>query len=313
MPTKPIEDLLLRELPTDIETTLASLAGAIEETVNFGTQIFKWCVDSGVQGNEHGPIFLSFRHILEMLDSISVLVKKSCFEPSNILLRSIFEAILNIEYLLKDNFAEKAIDFLFMYQHDRLRHNKKMLAYLKSDKYSKLDPLIRKKLPINISEIEKQIQDIEESLSKPASLNSKQELERYRAGNNGRYPLHWFNLRKGPRNISELADRVGKTLHYLILYKEWSRLIHGTGIFYDKFSISKDGRVLFTQFRLPKESGLITSFSISFALETFRIMLDKYAKDKIPISREWYAKEIREVYSKILEIEPIIILDSSSP
>jgi hypothetical protein len=70
---KPVEDFLSRKSEVEVVTFLAAIADSIDETVNFGTHIFQW-FNEAVAGraDEVVPIAVSFKHLLDMLDAISV-------------------------------------------------------------------------------------------------------------------------------------------------------------------------------------------------------------------------------------------------
>jgi len=296
MTTKPIDDLFSKNLPVEVQTVLDKLSGAIEETVNFGTHVFNWCTNSGVHGIEHAPVFLSFRHILELLDSISILVKSSSIEPSFLLLRAVFESSLNIEYLLQGNLKIRGRDFLFWHQQDRL----KLLKRIQNDKRSKLPYTTI--LVSNEKKLEEDIEFLEKVLDHPKFTDSKKEYVQYKN------PSNWFNLHNGPRNIEELADKLGKKDRYIILYKQWSKLVHGIDIFKGKYSKAKDGGTYFTQLRLPQNCEKVTSFSISFALEIYQIMVRNYAKKNIRCLAEWYKHEIKDLYVALSEHDLIKVI-----
>jgi hypothetical protein len=308
MPTNPIEDLIPRNLPSDIERVLASLSALIEETVNFGTHVLNWCSNSAVSGNEHAPLILSFRHILELLDAISVLLKKSCFEPCKLLLRSIFETLLNMEYLLKEDFVQRGKDFLFW---NRIQYRKSLLsmyAFKTEQEKAASDPVLKSKLVSTIEKIKKEIQAVDKSLAHSSCTESRVEFERYKKSMK-REPGYWYSLRNGPPNIAVLAEHLNKKERYLILYKEWAQFSHGINIFQGNISRAKDGGTLFTQIRLPRNNGTIVSLAISFGMESMRLMIRKYVKERRREMDEWYFKEIREGYLWVSENDPIKISD----
>jgi len=102
MPTESIPELLNRDLDKGLAKTLGQFAGLIEETVNFGTHVVGW-VGKATQkrGDEALVITLFFRQALEILDSVSILVKSSSVDPSGaILLRALLETYFSAEYII---------------------------------------------------------------------------------------------------------------------------------------------------------------------------------------------------------------------
>jgi hypothetical protein len=72
--------------------TLGRFADLIQETVNFGTHVLEWELGSAPGGDETAPITLSLRHILELLDSVSINIRNACVDPCKLLLRGALES-----------------------------------------------------------------------------------------------------------------------------------------------------------------------------------------------------------------------------
>lgn len=69
--------------------------GEIENEMTMGTSRIDDFVDT--------VIVLFIRKIMEQLDSINVLYSVSLFEPAQIILRSLIENIVGLEFILKDD------------------------------------------------------------------------------------------------------------------------------------------------------------------------------------------------------------------
>ncbi len=114
MPTEPYEPLLNRDmhknLPKIIKDTVSPL---LQEAVNYATNFYQRCQTSkAAEPDEAYPALASYLHIIQMTDGIEVLVSNVSVEPSNLLLRSSFEARLNLEYMLEKNNKERAVSWI---------------------------------------------------------------------------------------------------------------------------------------------------------------------------------------------------------
>lgn len=302
MPTKAVEDLLPKELPADIDKVLEDLSTIIKEVVSYGTHVLCWCANSGITGNEHAPLLLSFRHVLELLDAISVLIRKSCFEPTKLILRSIFETLLNMEYLLQSDFECRSRDFLYFHALQQKKSLQSILDYKKSQIQYIKNPIILKNLSTTfIKKVEREIGIFEKELDRPYIAESKKEYAAYKKKFRSN-PGYWFSLRGGPHSISDLAEKLNKKERYIILYKEWSQLTHGTGVFQRKFQKAADGGTYFIQLRLPSDNDIIPSLSISFGLDAIRLLIGKYLPHKFSDMTRWYDAEIRSKYLALSEM-----------
>ncbi|MEQ5791617.1 hypothetical protein J4E06_11180 [Muricauda sp. NFXS6] len=88
-----VEDLLPRELNPELSKELERLSNKIDNAVDFGTNLIKWDVDKKLNGDENIPPLLFLRKILDLADSISVLVRNSCIDSCKPLIRSMIECV----------------------------------------------------------------------------------------------------------------------------------------------------------------------------------------------------------------------------
>ncbi|MEW5817699.1 MAG: DUF5677 domain-containing protein [Spirochaetota bacterium] len=310
MPTIPIEEMMPREMDPKLKEILGKFSEFLDEIVNFGTHAFKWCLDSVKKGDEHVPIFQSFRHIFDLLDSISVLIRKSCAEPCKVLLRGMFESVLSIEYLLQKNTAQRGKDFLIWNRHHRLRmlrrHDpddnlyKEFLACLKKDK-----SLSGIKFP-GFPDIKSRMDSYSRLFSNPFYAESEKEYQGIKKKTK-RAPKWWFNMHGGPGDVQELADRLGRSAQYELLYRGLSDFSHGMDIIEGKFEIEEPGLVAISQLRLPNNAQFMTFMAATFGLTAIRLFINHYAADKTSHLRDWYIREIQERYlslggQKIIEV-----------
>jgi len=318
MPTKPDENFIPRNIDdSGIQEILNQYSQALEEVVNFASIVAIWSADKCHGGEELAPLFLSYRHVIELVDSISVLVKDSCIEPSKILLRSIFESILLMRYIFEKNSKIRGMDFMTCHWHEKIKFyrkykpddsmHKELIAKQKKDKILKDWPIISNPEAADAVEMIKNI------LTKPEFEESEKEYQRFkrteRKKPNGtpRRRLNWYSMHSGPANIQTLADYLGIPLQYDYLYRKWSGLAHGFDIIEDKVNIIDEDKVLSSQIRLPKDAFFVTQMTMSFGLEVIRHFIDNFAPEKTKKAKGWYAKEIVPLRKTVLRKERIIV------
>ena len=284
MPTAPLEEFIPRSIRPDVKALLDHLSGLIDEVVNYGSYVAKWCIEKKTRGDENAVASLMYRNILELIDSISVLVRNSCTEPCKIILRSLFESFLNFNYLLEKDFNLRGMDFLVCYRHDEInflrRFDPKDPEYNKYQEKKSKDIIIKdlpKKPDPNVSERQESLRKIFEH---PSYKESSAEYEKYRASHKGNPPRNGIACGADPNNVYELADRLGFSAQYEILYRSWSGLVHGTDIVNEKLFIVETGVASFAQLRYPSDAPFVTIMAISFGLSAIRLMSDHYLPDK---------------------------------
>ena len=78
--------------------------------------------------------FLLFRQVLEIGDSLVVLIQSGCINASKPLIRSLLECYFQLAYVFKNNEDRKALQFLYHYE-TRLKDYYEKLAYPKKEAY----------------------------------------------------------------------------------------------------------------------------------------------------------------------------------
>lgn len=304
------KDVLCRELePKEYKDLLIQITGIIEECVNFGTHILVWCSEKPKKDGSDSTIILIFRHIIENLDAITVLIKHGCADPTEPLLRSIFEALIGLEYILEKDTLQRALSYKVAHAHRQI------------SLYKKLDPTTDqgkqfKKILSNDSSLKnmvlpdvdtnKLIANLENMLRKPQYISVNKEWKNYKKANKGN--PNWFSLFGGPRNINTLAYHVNRGGLYEFLYRIWSQSVHVTGVIRN---ITRDdsGNGAIIGLRNPKNIQVYSSLSLSMSIAVYAKMIKYYNPNKEKDFREWYIKNIRECYLDLSSTKNIIKID----
>lgn len=299
MPTKHIQDFIPREIENKkLSKILNQFSEVIEETVNFGSHVFKWCFSVATGRDENIPIFLSFRHIFELTDSVSILMKQSCIEPCKILLRAIFESLLTIEYILEKDTKQRAMDFMVWHTHQELkifrRWDQDDPLYKEYKNKIKDDKVLKSMEIHEFPQIKDEIAKRKKTLQLPRYSESEKEYQCIKKKRK-KAPKWWFSLHNGPESIEKLAKKLNRPAQYHILYRRWSSAAHGVDIIRQKASVDEFGRVLVHQIRLPNDAQFVTLLTMSFASTVIREFIDHFTPEKRNEVRKWYIDEIRDI------------------
>lgn len=318
MPTKPNENFIPRNIENpEIQEILNQYSSALEELVNFASHVANWCSEKIHGGEELAPVILSFRHIFELIDAISVLVKYSCIEPCKILLRSVFESVLTVKYILEKDTVKRGMAFMTCCWHLEINNlrklnpkdnmHKQFLAKKRRDKYIKNVPLPK------IPNAKDRIIIIEDHLNSPEYIESEREFQRLKSAIK-RKPkgipkkrFNWYSMYGGPANIEGLADYLELPLEYELLYRDWSGLVHGIDIIMKNIEVVDQDRSSISQIRLPRDAFEITKTAMNFGLEIIPRFVENFVPAKIQESRDWFSKEIETLKSGVLRKNRIIV------
>lgn len=313
MPTKPNDDFIPRNIEnSEIQEILNQYSSALEELVNFASHVAKSCAEKIHGGEELAPLYLSFRHIFELIDAISALIKYSCIEPCKNLLRSVFESVLAIKYILEKDTDIRGTDFMTCCWHHEINElrkgdpddcmHKKLLAIIQ-----KTASMKDKELPEtqNVKEVKERIKILKEHLNSSEYVESEKEYQRLKKAT-GRKP-NWHSMHGGPSNIEGLAYHLGVPLEYELHYREWSGLVHGFDIIMNNIEVIDYDQVLLSQIRLPTNAYDITHWAMQFGLEIIHRFIEYFVPEKVNAAKDWYSKEVEPLKRGVLLKNRIIV------
>lgn len=302
MTTKAIPTIVPETIQPDVAKFLSDWSSYINETVAFGSHILNWVGQSGkLGGDEEIPLIMTFRNILELMDSISILLRHSSTEPCKNLLRSILESIFVIEYIIKDNSKHRCYDYLTGHYMRKLNIYKKLDPTAEQGKQFrselKDDELAGGMTIPNINNLDKMTANIKSILNKSEFSSSLAEYNRMKQIKRGK--PNWYSFFGGPNNIIELARHLKLLGLYNVLYRQFSNNVHGMDVIDRRISAGTPGETLITQIRAPFEAQTIFQLTLSFALRIYKKFIGYYIPEKNEDLAKWYVSEIREIYNEI--------------
>lgn len=277
MNSKPLKILLDRDLAK------AAIPKAIEfcdklliKIINYAINAFGRCSSLSPGGDEYAVLLALYRHMIEMSDGVQVLISNCCPVPAKPLVRSSWESLLSLEYILKNNFKDRALGFLV----DDVRRNLRMLNDLKT--YYEIDEEFQQSINENNNLLEK---------SSYKSIESKF-LEHSR-----NWPK-WYQVFGIASNIRELATEPGREDKYVTLYFDWSSTAHGQDL--TRFNITtQKGERTINPLRAPDKTILrsVTQLTTSFLLDGTKLVLGKFSpSEDLDL---WYHNNLKHLYERV--------------
>ena len=299
MPTKPLETVIYRELQIARAQKFLEVATPLfQEFVNYGSNVLIRCATSSKRAeNEDLAALNLYRHILELADAFEVLIASCCAEPTVPLVRSIFEALLGLEYILesKSIYLQRSLSWFVEYVHKRIAFYEMMLedsprgkqfrASAKKDKWNKVIPI----LP------QDKIQAAIDNLNRLLSREQFEEIEReYHSFKNA---PHWYQLFGGPSSIQQLAYKMNHHVQYDFLYRHWSSVAHAQD--FSKFiAVDATGESGIRGLRDAGPLQEVSRFAATFIVEATRIMLIEFRPGED--FAKYYQAEIGDRFRQIM-------------
>ncbi len=295
MATTPPRDLLDREVAkAHIQEALDIAVPLLQETVNQGLAVVARCAQSARGGDEHLPITLGLRHLVELADGVAALVAESAFVPARPLLRAQFEALLQIEFILQDETICRAYNYLVA----DIRRRIEIYAELDAD--SRAGQVLRNRfegdawmesfeLP-QVEDLSARQSNLENLLRKP---NWREADQRFDLARKKRRRPRWYSLDGGPQNLRELADVLGRSGQYKLLYGDWSTTTHA-GDFLRPLTKSEQGGPAMLGLRNPSMMSATVSLCALMTLDATRAVLTYYRPGEERSFARWYLTEVTE-------------------
>ncbi len=236
MPTSPPPGLFDPDhFTVQIKAILEPALPMLEELRNYGLALFLRCATRPEGGDENLAILLPYLHLLEMLDAVIVLLPACAIAPARLLMRSILEASLTIEYILQADTV-------------RLGHAYLLLDALEEREFMKrLDPQtnegrkLRSELGQHsiLTEFDREFDSLEFASGPqfPSTLLEqppfKEVWEEYNRLAKKIRPtqIRWYCLFDGLRSIRQLAYKLDRGSEYEFLYSRMSAATHVTSAY----------------------------------------------------------------------------------
>ena len=305
---KPCEDVLDPERSKALnKEQIENDVAVLTEIINYGTFAIKRCMTShsGQVDVDLAPHFL-YMHIMEMTDGVRVLTSQASFLPGVPLVRSMFEALLSLDFIFDDDYENRSLTWLVCKVFDLIKEQE--LFDPKSDKYRELmkrvdgnrdehirpDRIMRSIPPIPPTDKSEALSGYRRFLRKPhVDAIAKKYQEKRKP------PKHWWMICElGIGNISVLADRVGLGATYRMLYPRWSSFSHARDI---RKLIASAGELgtAFERLRSSSDREHPAHFAAIFALKATEAMLQKFRHEESESYGRWYRDAVRERFRRM--------------
>jgi hypothetical protein len=303
---KPIEEFIPRTVSLEVQKILDSFSSWLEEIVNFGSNIVSWDIEKARGEEEILPPILFLRNFLEYTDACSILVKQSSIEPCNSMLRTVLENFLSLEYLLQEKKHERSLCFIVWNAFENKQIFQSMdrnsVSYKRIEDAFNKDKIFHGIKPFALPDIELRIKNNERLLEYDKYKSTVSEF--FRTKKNSNKNPNWYSLYNGPRNVEQLADRLGFNAYYEILYRGLSSSTHGTSIIQGKVTRNIDYGVDIHQIRLPASAQTVTTLCINLSTYLFKTYIHKRLPNKIRDFDDWI-KSLHPIF-KALETRDLI-------
>ncbi len=264
----------------------------LSEFVNFGTHVLDYKIRK-VNSDDHNiPLIIILRHIIELADSISILVTKNSIEPCKVILRALVESVFGLEYLVESDTKNRAIAFLVWQAHKDIDQNKKFISgndhNLNFTNKLASDSFVPFALNDEFEPSSKEHNEILKSLLKSINYEHVESIYQQKKSNNKKRPRQWFDIMNDIENLENLAKHLKRQGFYEMIYRKYSGATHGVNIINGRFLGVKDGKISISPLRKSKNLKDIMGTTLNLLVYSFMIVCEE--EDNIYSMKfsQWY-------------------------
>jgi hypothetical protein len=308
MTTEPWSEFISRESQSkDEKELLIFLSAACEEVVNFGSTAFQRCINTYPSNGSdaHLAFCLFLRHAVELVDSISILIRERSIDPCKIILRSLLETALSIEWILNDalHIEDRAKAYIIFKAHRELsiinnidestNEGKKFHAELKesfSDGFEPPTDALQKFRDQKLAIIHSQhYANAEEEYQRIISESKRKRTpDRWYA----MFPSTWADA---PKTLKQLAKQVHHLDWYAYLYSFWSDHAHGDDVISGRLGGPNSIRPI----RLIDNGKTLVFYTLFFGSKCIRQTSKGCDAKLVQEVDNWHDREIRPIMSDL--------------
>lgn len=261
------------------ETVYGNSLDLIKQLIDEGTNLqVRALVSSPREIPDVVLLGVLFRHSLQLLDSVEILLRRGQAQGARIVLRALLEASWGIEWMLKADTERRAKQFYVLDIRERIELNESYVPGTKAFESMKVD------LPIE--------QQRELGIDKEAAVVSRANIKKNREHLN-EYPdlkliddeisrqdrriglLRWFTLFKGPRDYPDLARKLGHGDEYRLVYRSLNDAVHGSNI-QSHISVETQGVAMIPAIRGLEEFRNVLEFTWIAGFRITEMMIEHY-------------------------------------
>ena len=294
MPTDPLQLILYRDLSIAEAAPFLEVASPLlRELVNYGTNALARCASVAGGKDEDIAVLALFRYAVELTDATEVLLTQSCAAPAQLQLRSLYETVWSIEYILEleDEYVDRSLAWLVSgvlkrraaYNSFRLARSEQHSARRAFDEHR--DPGVR---AIQFRDPSPAIDNLDRFLAK---AHIQPVVQRFESDK----PRNWYQLaNRSLGSLRDLARYLRLEAEYLMRYKPYSLVSHAesTSSFLAR---GPDGTAGIRRLREPDTIRDIAMATAELMLRAIRLVLGKWRPGED--WWRWYLQEVTDRYA----------------
>ena len=293
---------MINPLSPEITIELDNSARLLASLQNQGVVLFKKLIAKPFAKEETSSFFFLLRNYLSYIDASAAIIKLSSCESVELLMRSMLEINLYIEYMLETNIENRISSYQVCYVIEKIKSYKRLDNNTEEGK-AFISTCKKDDIAKNIDFPQVDSQELSSPLicmlNQEPYLSIKKEYDRVKKVKKKK--PEWFELWNGPTNIQELFRLLRKDAIYEIYYRLWSSTVHQSGALRNISIENGKGGVKYL--RDPKEIFGLCQTEVTLILELYTNIIKKLIPEYLIGFSKYYSENIQEGFLRLGRIK----------
>ena len=301
MKEEAFKKILDREGPREaIEKNFKESIELLQEIANYGTNLIPRCFVSSEKTLTDIIILGDFlKHAVAMIDAVEILVSQGAVMSAQVPARSLWETSLYILWILSSDADRRAKQYYVWDLRRQQYWAKRIIPGTKEreafqttlEKISSIvDPDEEKQ---KMEEAKKQIANIDKILGQSEFRDINDEFDKIKKR---QHDEPWYKP-GGPSSLKDMANRLGLNSEWELFYTQFSEISHAQAL--RKHIRFKKNEIVFEPIRYLEGIDVLLRMTLSFAIRTYRTILQHYRPEELTNFGRKYLTEWRERFWSI--------------
>jgi hypothetical protein len=295
MPDLPLQTILDREGPIIVlREHFSPQITLLKELANYGSNLIVRAYQSSDKGLVDAIVCgVLLKQVVAMIDAVETLLSSACVHAAHLAGRALFEASIYLEWILKGNTDEKAMNYCVSnlraertWAMRAIRGTPESQAFNAQTKDLNYD--IHASNPTLEPEAKKHLDEVNRILSQP-ELKVIDEAFEGKKRKSKREPL-WYTG-QGYASIRHIAKSIGRSAEYNVFYPIASEITHSAS--YKNHIRFAGKKIEFKPIRNLEGISILLHFVFIATIRTYRVVLEHYRSGELPSFRRKYFEEWR--------------------
>lgn len=270
----------------------------LRELLQYGLALMERTIDPTDNSMTRDAALRLYWQLLELLDSVDILVRAGAIHPAQIQARSLVDVALQLLYLLHRN--EERVSAAYVTHFSRKRLKSAQTLVMGSQKRKEIEAEAKRTNGLPSGWLDRfpdstpEVKLIQESLADPMWAEANHEQQQLKD------PERWFAAFGGPRNLKALAKIVNLELWARYVYSPFGEPVHG-GSPQRVFPLAEGG-VRIRPLRDCEDWHGVVDPCYTMTFEVFQAIIGRYREGEVRVFWGWYRQQVRPLLDDRLKL-----------